>query len=457
MSIAPTHRALEAGAGAGTTGRLTAQLDLLTPSESQLSPRLTDLVVDALGVAVAGRGQPVSVAAASIVGSSRTLWDRAWLHGVQMHALDFDDTHEASLCHTAVALLPGLLAAALERSLPATRLLQAHLFGVRVVDFLAPLGPRFNEMGLHSTGLVGTLAAAAASSWLLDGDPGVSAAAMEFAALTASGLGAAFGTDAKPIQAARTTEAGLRAALLAGAGVGPPHGAALGPRGLVALWLGEEVIDTLPWETMAPEAVSQVALKPYPSCFLTHSTIDAILWIRDQLGIRDVADVALVEVVAHPVAIALADKTALRTATDAKFSLRYCAREALLRGVPVVGSFADHVWREVMADREGWSRWVDRVEVRADRDLPRVGARVVLRTVDGRTCAREVMAPHGSAADPLTATEVDDKFRANCAGAMSDAQVEAALAGVRGLAGVADLGDLTVFCELLPQVEQPTP
>ena len=455
MSVAPAPHTRETGAY--TTSRLATQLGLLRPSESQLSPRLTDLVVDALGVAVAGRGQPVSVAAAGIVGSSPAAWDRAWLHGVQMHALDFDDTHEASLCHTAVALLPGLLASALERSLPAAQLLHAHLFGLRVVDFLAPLGPRFNEMGLHSTGLVGTLAAAAASSWLLDGDPEVSAVAMEFAALTASGLGAAFGTDAKPIQAARAAEAGLRAALLAGGGVGPPHGAALGPRGLVALWLGEDAIDTLPWGTTAPDAVTQVALKPYPSCFLTHSTIDAILWIRHQLGVRDVADVALVEVVVHPVAIALADKTALRTATDAKFSLRYCAREALLHGVPAVNSFADDVWGEVMGDREAWSRWVDRVQVRADRDLPRVGARVVLRTVDGRTCAREVMAPHGSAADPLTAAEVDDKFRANCAGAMTDRQVETALTGLRGLAGVDDLADLTVLLELLPQLEQPTP
>jgi 2-methylcitrate dehydratase PrpD len=450
--VTTAHRpAVEPELAGNSTQRLARQLALMTPTAGAMDPRLRDLLVDALGVALAGRDEPVSVAAASLAAGSTAAWDRAWLHGVHMHALDFDDTHERSLCHTAVALLPGLIALAVDRRLPAQRLFDAYLLGLRVVDFLAPVGPRFNEMGLHSTGLVGTLAAAAASSWLLDGDSDTGAAAMEFAALTAAGLGAAFGTEAKPIQAARAAEAGLRAALFAAHRVGPPHGAVMGRRGLVALWLGEDAVESLPWGTPRPEAVAQVAMKPYPSCFLTHSTIDAILAIREELQIRDESAVVAVEVTAHPVAIALADKAELRSATDAKFSLRYCAREALLRGVPVVKSFSDDSWHSVTASPDRWSSWVDRFEVVSDRGLPTVGAHVRVRTTDGKTSARTVLAPHGSAADPMSSAEVDAKFRANCARALSEDRIEAAIAALRSLEGGDDLAGSGVIRELLPQ------
>lgn len=445
-----THRPPAGPArAADPTRRLADQLALLRPS-GEPEPRLIDLLVDALGVAVAGRAEPVSVAAASI-SAGRSASERAWLHGVQMHALDFDDTHEASLCHTAVALLPGLIALGLEHGLPAQRLFEAHLLGLRVVDFLAPVGPRFNEMGLHSTGLVGTLAAAAAASWLLDRDPATAAAAMEFGAITAAGLGVAFGTDAKPIQAARASEAGVRAADLAGRGVGPPPGAVAGRRGLVALWLGEEAVASLRWGLPADDAVVQVSMKPYPSCFLTHSTIDAVLSIREELGLREESEVATIEVVAHPVALGLADLVELRGPTDAKFSLRYCAREALRRGTPVVNSFSEASWRAAVAAPDAWSRWVDRFSVRDDRSLPSVGAHVSVRTVDGRTAARSVMAPHGSAADPLSAAEVDAKFISNCAAVLGGDAASAALARLRALTANDDLVSIAELRELLPQ------
>ena len=112
--------------------------------------RLSDLLVDALGVGVAGQTTLTAQAAAAVLGHSGTPWDLAWLHGIRIHALDFDDTHEPSLCHTAAAIVPGLLALAIERDLSGLEVLHALDFGLRVVAFLAPIGSRLNEMGVHS-------------------------------------------------------------------------------------------------------------------------------------------------------------------------------------------------------------------------------------------------------------------------------------------------------------------
>ena len=161
---------------------LEPQLELFatTPAPASARERLMDLLVDAVGVGLAGGTTPVAQLSLKTLGGRDA---EAWVRGVWMHALDFDDTHEPSLCHTGTALIPGLLALARGRRSSGSELLDAFEIGLRLVEFLAPFGPRVNSIGLHSTGILGTLGAAAASGWLLTRDPRVTAGAVELAAL----------------------------------------------------------------------------------------------------------------------------------------------------------------------------------------------------------------------------------------------------------------------------------
>src|SRR6185437_1719157 len=147
-------------------------------------------------------------------------------------------------------------------------------------------GPGLNAAGAHSTAILGSLGAAAACGWLMTHSMEATADAVELAGLLAAGLGQAFGSDGKPLQAARASEIGVRAALFAAAGLTAPRGAAFGDRGVLALWLGGDAVARLRWGDACSGAAERVAIKPYPSCFLTHSTIDGVLALRASLDLR---------------------------------------------------------------------------------------------------------------------------------------------------------------------------
>ncbi len=383
--------------------------------DAAVEARLLDLIVDATGVGLAGGGTRVSAQVGDLFGSSGHPWDAALTLGTRMHALDFDDTHEPSLCHTAAALLPALFALAFDRQLAGGPLLRAYDLGLRTAAFLSPCGTAINAAGGHSTGVVGGLASAAACAWLLTEDPERAADAVEIASLLVSGLGVAFGTDCKPLQAGHAAEVGVRAALLAETGVSCPRSGPFGPRGLFSLWLGPGAPEPR-WGTDGTGAAFDVAVKPYPSCFLTHGSIDAMLELRPQL--EGAEAVERVELTVSPMADALANKTVLASPNDAKFSLRYCTLAALTEGRVTLDTFAPTVQQHLAGRHEEWARWSSRVEVRAESGVPVVACELRVRTVDGRTLHAATTAQRGSPGRPLSRREIVDKFIANAATAV---------------------------------------
>ncbi|MFZ0128096.1 MAG: MmgE/PrpD family protein [Candidatus Dormiibacterota bacterium] len=407
-------------------------------------PRLLDLMLDGVGVAVAGRTAHAGRIAASVFGAAATPWDAAWLHGMQMHALDFDDTHEPSLCHTATALLPGLLALGRAHRSSGRDLLDAYDLGIRFIDFASACGPALNTAGAHSTAILGSLGSGAACGWLLTHDAEMTADAVEVAALLAAGLGAAFGSDGKPLQAARASEIGVRAATFVAAGLNAPHGAAFGDHGVLALWLGVDAPTTVRWGDECAGAAGLVAIKPYPSCFLTHSTIDATLSLHGSLDLLGAADVARMSVEVHPLAAQIADKTSLG-AENAKFSLRYCALAALTDGRVNVDTFSVATEQRLVDDAGSFETWVSKVHVRTDPAAPPLAARISLLLADGREGAITVEAPRGSRSAPLTRDDVIAKFRDNVSGEHDGNSVQRLLDEVMGMPTAPDITALELL------------
>lgn len=385
--------------------------------DAAVEARLLDLIVDATGVALAGGRTRVGGQAEGLFGSSAHPWDAALVLGTRMHALDFDDTHEPSLCHTAAALLPALLALGFDRHVTGASLLRAYELGLGTTAFLSPCGTAINAAGGHSTGIVGGLASAAACAWLLTEDAERAADAVEIASLLVSGLGLAFGTDCKPVQAGHAAEVGVRAALLAEARVSCPRSGPFGPRGLFGLWLGPGAPEPR-WGTDGTGAAFDVAVKPYPSCFLTHGSIDAMLELRPQLGGAEAIE--RVELTVSPMANELANKTALASPNDAKFSLRYCALAALTEGRVTLDTFAPAARQRLAGRPEEWERWCSRFEVRAESRVPVVGCDLRIHTADGRTLHATTTAQRGSPGRPLSRQEIVDKFVANAAPAIGE-------------------------------------
>ncbi|WP_225824038.1 MmgE/PrpD family protein [Streptomyces naphthomycinicus] len=379
--------------------------------------RLRLLVLDALGAGLAGhphpaptalRGLAASPAEAQLIGAGRgDAITASAANAAAIHALDFDDTHGASLVHVSSVLVPVCLALAEREDLSLERFLQAYAFGLRCTAFGQRLGPMLNGAGFHTTAVLGSVVAAAAGGWILARDVRRAATAAELAATTAMGLTASFGTDTKPVQVGLGTANATRAALLSGSGISAPRGFTARD-GLVAGLLGPDALALLRWDDRCDDAVEGVVPKPYPCCYLIHGAIRSALGLRETVGGGD--RIEAVQVTIGPLAAGLALRPAVPGDSQAaRFSTAYCVARALATGHVSVADFDDPLRRPADAETR---RLVDRLTTTVDDSLGPVCARVRVRLASGQE--RE------SSFDPATsgAMPADDlvaKFRSNAA------------------------------------------
>ena len=205
-----------------------------------------DAVLDTVGVTLAGSVEPAArlvrdVACAEggaprcgILGVAERTgagW-AALANGTAAHALDFDDMCFVSLAHPSAPLVAAGLPVAELADAGGAALLDAYCVGFEIEAVLGRvMNPTHYEHGWHATATLGTIGAAATAARLLGQDAQTAACSMAIATSEASGLKESFGTMVKPLQAGLAGRSGVLAALLAMAGLPPPTGRSMVPRG----------------------------------------------------------------------------------------------------------------------------------------------------------------------------------------------------------------------------------
>ena len=150
-------------------------------------------------------------------------------------------------------------------------------------------------------------------------------------------------------------------------------------------------------------------MKPYPSCALTHSAIDALLELRARHGLGADQVAEIVVGVNHVVPDVLRHDSPTN-GLERKFSMQYCAAAALATGRVDLGSFDDG---PVIDD--GTRQLMARVRMVVDPTLPagldqHAWSRVTLRLRDGRTLQSPPRGASGHPDLPLTDAQLRDKF-----------------------------------------------
>src|SRR5689334_6758448 len=304
--------------------------------------------LDTLGVMLAGAAEPVAAAVRSVarveggtplctvVGTSMrapATW-AALANGTAAHAHDFDDTNFALLGHPSAPLLAAALACAEAEPADGAAVALAYLIGFELsVTLGLALNPDHYTRGWHATSSIGTIGSAAAAASLLGLDPTQTRHALGVAASLASGLKENFGSMTKPFHAGHAARNGVFAAMLAREGFTSSDTALDGTQGYAAAFgqtkLGAGAFEALghEWQILA----SGIAVKPYPSCALTHSAIDALLALRAEhaLGADQVEDI---EVGVNHVVPEVLRHNRPATGLEKKFSMQFCAAEALATG-----------------------------------------------------------------------------------------------------------------------------
>jgi 2-methylcitrate dehydratase PrpD len=403
-------------------------------------------VLDGLAVALAGSEQPGmaplrayldslgGAPQARLIGDAATrlpahlaaLWG-----GTSGHAMDWDDTQLAEGPGRPYGLLmhptmPPLIAAltladqiAGETGAPVDgkRFLAAFTAGFEVGCKVAEaIAPDHYMRGFHTSGTIGTFAAAAAAANLLGLDAEATARALGLAASMAAGIRAGFGTMTKPLHVGRAAENGVTAALLARAGLSANTQALDGRWGYLAIAGpgGEPALVRDRFGAPHSMVTPGVSIKPYPSGVLTHPSMDAMLFLmRDEgLAAGDIESVTLCagSNVLGPIRFEVA-----RTELEGKFSFAFLLSAIILAGRAGKAEFTDAFVSspECQAmQRRVTTRFDQAIE---DMGWDRIRSRIEVVTKDGRRLERWADENYrGSPHNPLSDAELEGKF-ADCA------------------------------------------
>src|SRR5262245_26294523 len=196
-----------------------------------------ETLIDVTGLCIAARNEDYVRAAiggwdedgpCTAIGHNRALSAAgpAFVHRTAAHGEDFDDTFEGGPVHAGAVIVPAVLAVAERHALSGKAALEGIVVGIEIMCRLGLVAPKMvHKAGFHPTAVFGAMGAAAAVGRSLRLNAGQLVDAFGIAGSMASGIieYLAEGASTKRMHAGWAAQSGLRAALLARAGVSGPH------------------------------------------------------------------------------------------------------------------------------------------------------------------------------------------------------------------------------------------
>jgi 2-methylcitrate dehydratase PrpD len=410
--------------------------------EDEVKIRTRELLLDLIGVALAGSRQPSSPPAietalelggsgkATVIGSPHTtspVW-AALANGTSAHAVELDDVTTESSLHPGVAVIPPALALAEALGASPAKLLEAIVAGyevtMRVGNALNPASAY--ARGFHPTGVAGVFGATMAAGRLLGLDTDALTRALGIAGTMAAGSleYLSDGAWTKRLNPGWAGHAGITAAHLARAGFTGPTTVFDGRLGVLRAFTDAPNPERLLANLGSPLQVVRVSIKPYACCRYNHGLIDCVLQLKQAHGVTP-ADVQRIRLgVLSGGALLVADpieqKRNPQSVVDAQFSAPYAAAVALVFGTGGIDAYApdklqDPTVRELMARTDCYR------DPSLDAEYPQKWPAVAeIRLKDGRVVSTRVEFATGEPENPVPREALIAKFVSLAAGSVND-------------------------------------
>lgn len=418
-------------------------------------------ILDALGIGLASSNYEFAKVMADalvelggvgefpVIGSSLRLAQRdaAHLNGTLIHGLDFDDTHSESVVHTSASTVPTMLIAGLATRSSGRAAMSAFIIGSECASRIgAAARGGFHDQGFHPTGIVGAFGSALAAGFLygLNHEQLLDAQGIVLSKAAASLQFLDDGAWTKRNHPGWASVCGQTAVVMAKHGFFGPRAPYLGRFGLYAMHTrqGNEIkshqlTDGLGelWE------MRNIAFKPYPACHLTHAFADAALALQHeyQLKIDEIDRIVAyvhdreIPVICEPVA----NKIRPRSAYDAQFSVHYVIAATLVHGRFGLAELTD----ECLAD-PAILNLCARTSYQSDPNSAYpdyYSGAVDIYTNDGQCHHRREQMHRGSAENPMSESDIKDKFFDNATRTISREQADDVMRHVLELEQQSDL------------------
>jgi 2-methylcitrate dehydratase PrpD len=405
---------------------------------SHVVRRAKDILLDTVACAIAGhqgdetaqiefvaRALGRSEEASVIGGGGLSLAGATLLNSYLITAVTVCDVHRPTLCH----ITPGVVAPALamaERTNASGRdLLTAIVAGLEATTRIG-VGtnyPAFRARGWHAPGVIGPFGGAAAVGSLLGLDEERQVYAFGLAGSQSAGTFAAWGTPTVKFHQARGAVSGLMAGLLGEQGFPAATEILVHPDGgLFNTYSDGGLPDLVTRDLGQHWELENISLRLWPAASSIQSVVTAMFALIEQHDLRP-------ETVRH-IRIGLSEMVYKMHGTigwEGKFrallSTRYVASVVLADRRCWLDQFTPERTQDPALGRFA----EDRVSVEIDPSIEGNGAMVEVTDLAGRTYVDRRAVPRGDAADPLSRSEIVEKFRMSSSGRFSQSSIQRAI------------------------------
>lgn len=412
--------------------------------------------LDLIGVALGGANQPLSQILLQMVKDfdgkpQATIWghgfktnvmNAALVNGAMAHALDFDDTHTASLGHPSAPLIPAVLTVAEWKRLSGKDALEAFVLGFEVETRIGVgMGLKHYERGWHATSTFGRFGAAVAAGKLLGLNLEQMKHAIGLAGTQAAGVRLVFGTMTKPFHPGKCAFDGVLAAILAQRGFTCAPNIIEGRKGYFEVLGDNSKLEPMVKNLGKKYEVLNDTFKPYAACLLTHPTIDAVIELRNKYHLRP-EDVAEINCEVARFCLDSAGQVEPPTGLAGKFSVYFCAAVALAEGAAGEEMFTDQrvLDPQMVALRK-------KVKAKIVPEFKDTEARVTISTKEGKKYTAYVTIPKGDPRNPPSDQELEDKFRSLAAFVLPKAKINRLIKTIWSLEELKDIRKLIKLCQ----------
>lgn len=348
----------------------------------------------------------------------------AFANGTFLHCLDYEIQGQP-VAHGTSNILPPALALGEVTGASGARLIEAYVIGWEINARLRKASVRCNTRGYHPPGLIGPLAAAAASAKMLGLDDARIRMALGIAASHTGGLTANTGTMVKSTHPGAASRTGVEAALLAQGGFESRDGILEAGQGYAETMLGGE----FDWDELFRDLGSSYSLvnpgfniKRFPAQIFMQWVIEAALTLRQRHQFQP-EDVTYLELEVPGTHVRSGHEGATSSGLDGKFDFAYCGAVAVADGRVDIDSFSDATCFSPRVESI-----LKKVRIKRNPDIPRnppdnwAVARVGLP--DGRVLSETCRHYRGSIANPMNRDERLAKLRDCAKRSLDSADIE---------------------------------
>ena len=319
----------------------------------------------------------------------------------------YDDTHAEAIVHPSAPVMAAVLALAERHPVSGRDLLLAFALGVETVCRLSKavsVPPARGSIAWSQSGITGGIGAAVAAGKLLQLDTPTLCRAIGIAASQAAGIRVMHGSMCTPMMPAQAAQAGLRAALLAQAGLTSSQRSLEGRHGFAECFAEQPDLSLLVDQLGERFEILSNTYKPYPCGIVIHPMIDGCLQLSAEHAL-DHRQVEQIRIAANPAALALTDRRHPKGEFEAHVSLQHWTAAAIVRGQAGVAECSD----ACIGDPDIASLR-DRIMATADPTIAPDATNITVLLRNGATLVRQVRHCIGSLDRPMTDRELEVKF-----------------------------------------------